>query len=417
MTPTPRVVLMDAGPWLPVPPPAYGGLENVVATLVTELRARGVRVVLAASEGSTQECEELLVTGEPAFGLLGRPYAEVVGRVHAHAQRVASYVRAHPEVDLVHTHTEVVGPAVLAQLDHAPPVLHTLHWDPTRQAAFYGAFDGRGRVFVNAVSANHERCMPEALRRLSVGAVHLAAPAAPAAPPPAASAPVVVLGRIHPTKGQDAAALACRDAGRPLVLAGPVGPYTTPAALGGAVADGTATHADVAFWRDRVEPLLDGDQRRWVGVVGGADKAALLGGAAALLMPVRWEEPGATVVVEALAAGTPVVALRRGALPELVDHGVTGFLADAEDELAGYLEDVDRIDRAACRRAWAQRFTPAHMADGYLTAYAEVLRRAAPTSSSEASQRRRAVTGSLAAAERPTSAGRPRTSPRPSGPT
>ena len=377
MTATPRVVLMDAGPWLPVPPPAYGGLENVVSTLVTELRARGVEVVVAASAGSTQACTELLVTGEPAFGLLGRPYAEVVGRVHDHVQQVAGYLRAHPEVELVHTHTEVVGPSLLAQLDGGAPVLHTVHWDPTRQAGFYGSFDGRGRVFVNAVSANHERCMPERLRAISVGAVHLATPPAPVLPDPPPGAPVVVLGRVHPTKGQDAAALACRETGTPLVLAGPVGPYTSPEALAAALADGTATHADVAYWREEVAPLLDGDARRWVGVVGGPDKAALLAGAAALLMPVRWEEPGATVVVEALAAGTPVLGLARGALPELVEHGVTGFLADHESELPAYLSKLDQLDRAACRRSWAERFTPAHMADGYLRAYAEVLRRAA----------------------------------------
>jgi glycosyltransferase involved in cell wall biosynthesis len=142
------------------------------------------------------------------------------------------------------------------------------------------------------------------------------------------------------------------------------------------VADGSATHADVAYWREEVEPLLDGEVRRWVGVVGGADKAALLAGAAALLMPVRWEEPGATVVVEALAAGTPVIGMARGALPELLEHGVTGFLADHESELPAYLSKLEQLDRDACRRSWAQRFTPAHMADGYLAAYAEVLRRA-----------------------------------------
>ncbi len=376
MTATPRVVLMDAGPWLPVPPPAYGGLENVVSTLVTELQARGVHVVVAASEGSTQACAELLVTGEPAFGLLGRPYTQVVGRVHDHVQQVAGYLRTHPEVELVHTHTEVVGPSVLGQLDVGPPVLHTLHWDPSRQVGFYDGFDGRGRVFVNAVSANHERCMPERLRRLSVGAVHLATPPAPVHPDPPPGAPVVVLGRVHPTKGQDAAALACAESGTPLVLAGPVGPYATPEALAAAVADGSATHADVAYWREEVEPLLDGEVRRWVGVVGGADKAALLAGAAALLMPVRWEEPGATVVVEALAAGTPVIGMARGALPELLEHGVTGFLADHESELPAYLSKLEQLDRDACRRSWAQRFTPAHMADGYLAAYAEVLRRA-----------------------------------------
>ncbi len=372
----PSVVVMDAGPWLPVPPPGYGGLENVVATLVPELRRAGVAVLLAGAAGSELECDELLVTGEPAFGVLGRPYAEVVGRVHAHVQQVADLARRRG-ADLVHTHTEVVGPALLGLGAAAPPVLHTVHWDPARQAAFYAGFDGGGRVFVNAVSHNHERCMPERLRGICVGAVHLASPPSPVPlRQPGPGAPVVVLGRVHPTKGQDAAALACREADLPLVLAGPVGPHAGPDELGAAFADGTATHADVGYYTSRVAPLLDGDRRRWTGVVGGRAKAELLAGARALLMPVRWEEPGATVVVEALAAGVPVVGTARGALPELVEHGVTGFLAQDESELAGYLARVGELDRAACQRAWADRFTPAHMARGYLAAYAEVLRRA-----------------------------------------
>ena len=94
-------------------------------------------------------------------------------------------------------------------------------------------------------------------------------------------------------------------------------------------------------------------------------------------MPVQWEEPGATVVAEAMAAGTPVVALRRGVLPSLVDHGVTGFVADDEDGLAEAVGQLAAIDVAACRRTAVERFSPGVMAERYLALYDEVRRRAA----------------------------------------
>lgn len=399
----PRTVLVDAGPWLPVPPRDYGGLENVVATLVNRLRATGTRVVLVAAEGSTLPCEELVVTGPPGFHLLSGP-AGATGvaavRAREHVEVVADVARARSEVDLVHTHTERWGPAVLAGRPDLPPVLHTLHWDPQRRADFYAALQPGPRFFVNGVSHAHVRRMPAALRRVAVGAVHLGTPAVPPGPPPPPGAPPLVLGRICPLKGQDIAARVCRDLDLPLVLAGPVGPYRDAGELAAARAAGSAVHPDVAFWSEHVEPLLDGERRRWAGSVGGTTKAALVAGAAALLMPVRWEEPGATVVVEALASGTPVVALARGALPELVDHGRTGFLTDDEAGLTEALTRLGDLDRAECRRAWSARFTPEHMAQGYRAAYATVLRCAGP--------------GSVSRSSRPVTLGpRPATTPAP----
>jgi glycosyltransferase involved in cell wall biosynthesis len=130
---------------------------------------------------------------------------------------------------------------------------------------------------------------------------------------------------------------------------------------------------DVRFFREEVEPLLDGERTRWIGTVGGDRKRDLLGTARAALFPVRWDEPGGTAVVEALACGTPVVAMRRGCLPTLVEHGVTGFLADSEEEMAAYLERVHEIDPAACRRAAEERFSVDAMAERYIELYEQTL--------------------------------------------
>jgi glycosyltransferase involved in cell wall biosynthesis len=373
----PRTVLVDAGPWLAVPPTGYGGVENVVATLITGLRQRGIRVVLASVAESTLECEALVWRfARGRFEALAQPYVHGLGIAHAHMSEVLRYLRDHPEVDLVHSHLEVVGPAMLAALGRAaPPTLHTLHWDPQRQRDFYERFDGCGRVFVNGVSQAHLARAPENLRRQAVGAVLLASPPVEPQPPPAPDAPFVVLGRISPLKGQDLAARCAHRIGADLVLAGPVAFAEDPQelAMAGAVLAG---NTDAEYWLQRVCPLVDGRRVRWPGVVRGEVKQRLLAGARALLMPVQWEEPGATVVVEAFAAGTPVIGMRRGALPELIEHGVTGFLADDEEEFAHYMSRVDTLDRQACRQAAQTRFSPDRMVGNYLRLYETVMTRA-----------------------------------------
>src|SRR3712207_6144900 len=166
-------ILMDAGPWLPVPPPGYGGLENVVATLTAELRARGHTVVLASVGDSTLPVDGL-VSAFPTgrFEQLGGPYPQVVGTAHAHEQVVlatlAEHALAGEPFDLVHSHVEVVGPALLAGLgDAAPPTLATLHWDTGRNADFWASFDGGGRVWFAGVSDTQVGQAPARLDRKS----------------------------------------------------------------------------------------------------------------------------------------------------------------------------------------------------------------------------------------------------------
>jgi glycosyltransferase involved in cell wall biosynthesis len=374
----PLTVLVNAGPWLPVPPGGYGGIENVVATLVPELRRLGVRVVLATVGASTLEADGYVRTlPEGRLERITAPYNQSSGIAHAHMVRVVESLRADPTIDLVHDHLEVVGPAVLGAMgDAAPPVLQTLHWDLRKHAEFYGSFDGRGRVFFAGVSESQVERAPAQLRSQVLGAVPLAVP-----PPPALRPPVqrghygLVLARITRDKGQDIAARVCRRAGHPLVLAGPVAGVDDPAELARRLADPLdplQVDPDVAFWREEVEPHVDGELIRWVGGVSGLVKEQWLQGARALLTPIRWAEPGATVVVEALARGIPVVGTPLGVLPSLVRDGVTGFLADDEDALVQALSRVPSLDRRACRTSVAA-WTPEAMARSYLELYRRVL--------------------------------------------
>jgi glycosyltransferase involved in cell wall biosynthesis len=379
-------VLMNAGPWLPVPPEGYGGIENVVATLVPQLRRRGVRVVLATVGDSRIAVEKRIsVFPQGQFAHLQEPYNRVSGIAHAHLQRVIAELRRHAEIDLVHDHVEVVGPSSLSAMGtDARPTLHTLHWDLRKHHEFYSRFDGAGKVWVNGVSAAQLAAAPLALREHSVGHVHLATPLADDADRrllPHKGEHAVVLGRITRNKGQHVAARIAEKLGRPLVLAGPVGPFHDHGALTTALATDpiTALNPDVRYWCDEVAPRVDGDLVRWVGTVRGAELERLVSTARAALFPIRWDEPGGTAVVESLALGTPVVGYARGCLPELVDPGRTGLLAEPEDEdeLAASLADSDRIDPAECVRAAARRFTPALMAERYLGLYEEVLARLA----------------------------------------
>jgi glycosyltransferase involved in cell wall biosynthesis len=371
-------VLVNAGPWLSVPPPGYGGIENVLAALVPELRRRGVRVVLATVGTSTLPVDEQVsVFPDGRFADLQKPYNRVCGIAAAHLHRVVREVRRRDDVVLVHDHQEAFGLAMLAALGpDAPPVLHTLHWDLRKHPELYGDIDGGGSLWVNGVSAAQLATAPPALRALGVGHVHLATPLAEGADRRRGVPKgdyLVVMGRITPVKGQAVAARLAHRTGIPLVLAGPVGPHHDVDDVAPGLAD--EDNPDVRYWREEVEPLVDGRLVRWVGTVAGAERDALVAAARVSLTPIDWEEPGGTAVVESLALGTPVVGFRRGCLPELIDHGRTGLLVDPGDEdgLAAAVADAARLDPADCCRVAAERFTPARMAEEYLRLYDEVL--------------------------------------------
>ena len=369
-------VLVNAGPWLSVPPPGYGGIENVVATLIPPLRERGVRIILASVGSSTLDVDELISVFEQGqFADLQKPYNQVMGIAHAHQARVAAELSRRDDIDLVHDHLEVVGPGVLSALG-GPPVLHTLHWDLRKHAAFYRSFPQS--IAVNGVSHSQLARAPRAVRDVALGAVHLATPLADRDLRFERGEHLVVMGRVCGLKGQHVAARVCQKLGLPLVLAGPVSGLDSQAELDVVTQDPYHPlhgHADVRYYLDHLSAYLDGDLIRWAGSLGGDERDALYGTARAALFPIQWDEPGGTAVVEAMALGVPPVALSRGCMPEIIDHGRTGFLADTEEELAEWVLRVDELDPEECRREARARFSPAVMADRYLDMYEQVARR------------------------------------------
>jgi glycosyltransferase involved in cell wall biosynthesis len=190
------------------------------------------------------------------------------------------------------------------------------------------------------------------------------------------------LGRIAPDKGLDTAIRVARRAGLPLKIAARM-PLDLP--------NNPEAQRDWHYFRDEIEPLLHEPGIEYVGEVGGAAKSAFLGGAAALLFPIRWPEPFGLVMPEALACGTPVLALRCGAAPEVIEDGATGFVVDNETELVRAVERLGEVDRRYCRAEAQRRFSVTAMVDQYERVYRRVLTDGGIGDGHEHSDRRRVL--------------------------
>ncbi|MGZ6564419.1 MAG: glycosyltransferase [Solirubrobacteraceae bacterium] len=166
---------------------------------------------------------------------------------------------------------------------------------------------------------------------------------------------LLFVARMVEEKGPHRAIRVAKETGRPLVLAGPVQP------------------GHERFFAREVEPHIDGQQIRYVGEVGGGRKQRLFADAFAFLMPITWPEPFGLVMVEALAAGTPVLAFAHGAAPEIIQHGVNGFLVQDEHEMAAMVEKAAEIGPMRCRQTAAERFAPDQVALGYESVYREAI--------------------------------------------
>ena len=165
------------------------------------------------------------------------------------------------------------------------------------------------------------------------------------------------IGRICPEKRPDWAIEIARRAGLPLTIAAKV------------------DKADRTYYRTRIKPLLKDPLVEFVGEIGDSDKGAFLGDAMALLFPIDWPEPFGLVLIEAMANGTPVIAFGRGSVPEIIDHGITGFIVDSIDEAVAAIPLAKAIDRGTIRRRFEERFSVERMARDYVALYGEVLRR------------------------------------------
>jgi glycosyltransferase involved in cell wall biosynthesis len=339
----PLRVGLIAPPWVPVPPVHYGGTELVVDLLARGLRTAGCEVVL-------------FTTGDAACPVPRRwLYPEALGTADAPAgerQHVEWAYATLGDVDVVHDHTEA-GPAMTEAHDPAVPVVTTVHGRFTAPArALYASAATRG-VAVVAISHAQRRAAPE----VPVAAViHHGVEPDDYPPGRGDGGYVLFLGRMSADKGAARAITIARAAGKRILLAAKM------------------WEADeLQYYAESVEPLL-GDDAVFVGAVGGADKLVLLGGAEALVNPIRWPEPFGLVMIESLACGTPVLSFPEGAAPEIVKPGRTGFLCADEDEMVSKLALVGHLDRATCRASVQERFSATRMVSDHLRLYRRLVR-------------------------------------------
>ncbi|NUX56353.1 glycosyltransferase family 4 protein [Paraburkholderia youngii] len=331
-----------------VPPFAYGATERVVSYLTEELVARGHDVTLYASADSTTAARLVPICPRG----LWRDTNVWDTQTH-HVRQFARVIRDADQFDVVHFHGEPLHftwaerlPCRTLTTLHGRLLLHD-HGPLFREFA---------RVPVVSISASQRRPVPWANWQ---GTVHHGLPQDEFSFQPISGSYLLFLGRMMPEKRPDLAIEIARRSGLPLKIAAKIHP------------------GERDYFRERIDPLLRRSTTftEYLGEVGGLARRRLIENACALLLPIEWDEPFGMVMIEAMACGTPVIAFRRGAVPELIEDGVSGLIVDNVDAAVQAVARIDGIGRDACRRAFERRFTAARMTDDYLTIYDALLAR------------------------------------------
>jgi glycosyltransferase involved in cell wall biosynthesis len=335
---------MIAPPWFPVPPPAYGGTEAVVALLADGLVAEGVEVTLFASGDSSTDAELEYVHVEAPSASIGEMALEL--------EHVLACLSQAEEFDLVHDHSGLLALTLAASLE--TPFVHTVHGPLTGHSGtlYHAATTFNRHASLIGLTQAQRRPAPT-LPWLATCANAIDVGAFPVRE--GHDGYLAFLGRMSPEKGAREAIEVARAAGLELRIAAKC-----------------REPLEQAYFEAHVGPHL-GHGVEYLGELGHADKAELLAGALALVFPIDWEEPFGLVLIEAAACGTPVVATRRGSVPEVVVDGVTGVVVDTPAEMPAALERVRRLEPARMRDLVERRFSVERMVQSYLDAYESLL--------------------------------------------
>jgi len=321
-------------PHIPTPPAGYGGCERIAGYLAEGLVRRGHQVTLFGAAGSTAPADEVRTFPRAA---------EPAEFDHRELTHVALSLREASRFDVIHNHCLTAGPALAGLVER--PCLTTLHYVHPIVRAF------PEHPYV-AVSECQRRSLPE-LR--FAGVVHNAVDPTAHTFRAVKGDYLLFLGRFHPNKGPHIAIEVARRLGERLIIAAP------------------APHPDQEpYFEEQVRPGLGG-RIEWIGPVEGAEKDRLLGEARCVVLPVCWDEPFGLVYLEAMASGTPVVTFRRGAAPEVVAHGRTGYVVDTVEEMVAAVPLAAGLRPESCRRHVEVSFGVDRMVEDYLEVYRRLL--------------------------------------------
>jgi glycosyltransferase involved in cell wall biosynthesis len=328
--------------WFPVPPEAYGGTERVVALLADGLVEMGHDVTLFASGDSQTRARLEYVFQSAPSEWIGHTYWEMQHTMHA--------LRRPEDFDVMHDHTGMLGIGLGGLVE--VPFCHTVHGPLTGQPGrmYEDVCALAPNVKLISISENQRKPKPDlpwianCPNALDLSVYPLRR---------AGGEYIVFLGRMSPDKGAHRALAVALETGLPLKIAAKC-----------------REPLEIRYFDEFIRPHLGGSIE-YVGEVGHADKVELLMGARALINPIDWEEPFGLVVIEAMACGTPVIATRRGAFPEIIDHGRTGVLVDNYREMEDpeVLALADSLDPAVLRQEIEERFSTEHMVADYVAAY------------------------------------------------
>jgi glycosyltransferase involved in cell wall biosynthesis len=331
--------------WFPVPPPGYGGIELVVSLLADGLVEAGHEVTLFASGDSHTKAELAYVYDRAPSELIGSALPDL-------HHSLACYARAG-EFEVVNDHSGPMAGAIGAAVD--VPIVHTVH----------GPLDGEAgeiyeqlarvapQVGLISISLNQRRLKPHLPWIANCpNAVDLSL--FPAKPHKGDY--LLFLGRMSPDKGCHRAIAVAMELGLPLKIAGK-----------------SRERGERQYFAEFVEPHLGHHGIEYFGEVSHGQKVELLQDARATLFPIEWEEPFGLVMIESMACGTPVIATRHGAVPEVIEHGRGGIMVDHFREMPAALEAADELDPMECRRFVEERFAPERMVADYVEAYQTAL--------------------------------------------
>lgn len=337
-------ILLTADPGLPVPPTLYGGIERIIGALAVALQDRGHVVALLADRDST--C--------PVNHLFPWPQTSVcLATAHEFARRLRAATHEF-RPDILHSFSRLlflvpVLPTRLAKImsfqrEPSPRTVRGAAWLGGRSLRFTGCSD-----YITARGRRAGGNWSTVYNFVDTGK-YTFQPTVPA------NAPMVFLSRVERIKGAHTAIEICRRAGRRLIIAGNHADDDSPSGR---------------YWRSEILPHLRKDYIDYVGCVDDEQKNELLGRAAALIVPIEWEEPFGIVFAEALACGTPVISCFRGALPEIVRHGVDGFLVASSDDAVAAIRKLGNLSRAACRSRAEENFSLEAVVPQYEKLYAK----------------------------------------------
>ena len=348
-----------APPWLAIPPKNYGGTEIVLYNLVEEQVAQGHDVTLFAPDDAKTSAK--LVSFFPRSLIeAGVPWQAHL-KAFYHYHKAVEYIKSHP-FDVVHTHLSSASDMYVYPLLDAvsTPVISTLHsrFPFDRVASWTGNADEHylewlASVGIIAISDSAREDVPHDLN--FIGVIHHGLPTGTFLPTVERPEDFLVwLGRFFPEKGAHLAIEAAKASGRPLVLAGTVDQYIPDS---------------VNYFEHMIKPHIDGQQTRYIGPVGMQEKVDLFSRAYGMLNPIEWKEPFGMVVIEAMAVGCPVISFAQGAIPELVEHGKSGFLVHDLDEMIHCIGKIGSLDRKAIRAYVEKNFSVKVMTEKYTKAY------------------------------------------------